>query len=268
MYVTDKVVIVTGGLKGIGFAITQQLLRNGAKYVAIFDLFDAKDAIVNRVMESLKREFHPGNFGYYQCNVANATEFTASYEKVEALKKYVDILINNAGICNENKLDEMIAVNFTAVVHGTMMAVSRMDINRSGKGGTIINVGCIFGLINEPAHPLYNATKHAVVSYVRSLKENNSEFGVRILCMCPGMTETEFASADNFDEILPNFVNQDAIQKHMMTFNIYMQKPESVAVGIIEMLEKAKEGEVWVAQKDHPPFPVEDFGNVENLITA
>lgn len=52
----------------------------------------------------------------------------------------------------------------------TMHAVERMGIHRLGKGGVVVNIGSIFGLTNTSVIPVYNATKHAVVSFVRSLK--------------------------------------------------------------------------------------------------
>ncbi|XP_058808705.1 15-hydroxyprostaglandin dehydrogenase [NAD(+)]-like [Phymastichus coffea] len=267
MYVHQKVAIVTGGIRGIGFVTVQHLLRKGAafvfiQYVAIFDLHKFDSKVVIDGMTKLEQEFNSDKFGYYTCDVANIKEFISRYEEISKMKSYVDILINNAGICAEKKPEMMININFTAVVKCTMAAVDRMATHKGHKGGTVINVGSIYGLINIPLIPVYNATKHAVVSFVRSMKEHNKTIGMRIMCICPGLTHTDMTTTGDRDLLVYDFIPFEMVDNHVKQ---KLQDPSNVAAATIEILEKGNGGDVWMVKDDEPPFNVGEMTDIEKM---
>ncbi|XP_008204393.1 15-hydroxyprostaglandin dehydrogenase [NAD(+)] [Nasonia vitripennis] len=264
MDINDKVAIVTGGIKGIGFVTVQHLLRHGAHYVAIFDLLVAESDVVRTAFKTLEQEFDKVRFGYYHCNVVNHEEFIAQYNDVTQSIRNVDILVNNAGICNDNDPDLTIAVNITAVIKCTMYAVERMGTHRLGKGGIVVNIGSIFGLTNIPTIPVYNATKHAVVSFVRSLKEHNENLGMRIVCLCPGMTKTSMTTDYNPRAILLDFIPRNVINDNL---ELYLQDPNNVAAAIVEIVKRGKGGDVWLVQNGESPFNTKDVTKVKELRT-
>nr|KAG5689895.1 hypothetical protein BaRGS_023643 [Batillaria attramentaria] len=80
----------------------------------------------------------------------------------------VDICVNNAGIVHETLWEKMIAVNMTAVIRGSQLALEHMRRDRGGRGGIIVNTASIAGLGPYSSIPVYAATKHAVVGFTTS----------------------------------------------------------------------------------------------------
>jgi 15-hydroxyprostaglandin dehydrogenase (NAD) len=213
-------------------------------------------------LEVLRKKYKNCRYEYYACDVKDVSEFTACYERVLAHKSYVDILINNAGVIDDKNIDLTIDVNFKAVVHGTMIAVERMGKHKNNKGGVVVNVASKLGLENHSSLPVYCASKHAVVSFVRSMKEHNKTLGVRIVSLCPGQTNTNMIKPDNLRNSALEFVSQDEIDQLQ---HPYIQSPDSVASAIIEIIKRGNEGDVWLAQHDQPPFYVSEVTDFEKL---
>jgi short-subunit dehydrogenase len=95
-----------------------------------------------------------------------------AFETVMTYYGQIDIVINNAGIGGEAKFEDIVNVNVIGVMRGTQLAFEFMD--KSSKGGLVINVASLAGLTPTPMTPTYSATKHAVVAYTRN-------YGVHIL---------------------------------------------------------------------------------------
>ncbi|XP_008204177.2 alcohol dehydrogenase [Nasonia vitripennis] len=262
MDIIDKVAIVTGGLGGIGFSTVQHLLREKVQYVAIFDLPEYDSPHVVEGLKKLEEEFGKGKFGYYHVDVANTESFTAAYAKVVEHKGYVDILVNNAAVADDKDIDLTINVNLTAVIKGVLHAVEQMGVHKNHKGGVVVNIASFLGLVNRPLAPVYNASKHGVVSFVRSMKQHNKTLGVRVVCICPGMTRTNMVGLDTFRKTMFDFVPTEMIKEAL---SVQLQKPDNVASAIVEIIKKGDEGDVWVAQNDEPPFAVEEIKDVEKM---
>ncbi|XP_001605645.1 alcohol dehydrogenase [Nasonia vitripennis] len=263
MEIKNKVAIVTGGIGGIGLVTVQHLIRSKIQFVAIIDLpkSDSEAAVAN--LSKLNKEFGKGSYQYYSCDLTNIQEFRAIYEKVIALKKYVDILINAAGILNDNAMNLCINVNFTAVVNSSMIAIEHMRKDKGGKGGVVVNVASIAGIVDFPYNPIYNATKHAVVAFARSLKPHNKIIGVRVVCICPGVTDTGLVAFDHLYKSLFDFIDPKIVDD--FRDKVCCQSPDNVASAITKIILKGKDGAVWVVENDDPPYAVREMLNAQEL---
>lgn len=177
----------------------------------------------------------------------------------------VDVLVNSAGVAigfnstNASGNKKTIDINITAVTLWSMKFWEHMRIDKGGKGGTIINVGSIYGIQISEFYPVYVATKFAVVAFTRSLGHtyNYNRSKVRAVTICPGYTETELtANIDTYFEdkqLLEDNLNaaKDAV----------LQKVDSVGRGAVKVFENAESGTVWLIANDNPAVEVKDsFG--------
>jgi NAD(P)-dependent dehydrogenase (short-subunit alcohol dehydrogenase family) len=187
---SGKVVIVTGGGRGIGLATTEALVRQGAR-VAIGDV-DAAAA------ERAAAGLGDAVVGLH-LDVTNLPGFTAFLDDVERRLGPIDVLINNAGIMpvtpleqeSEASISRQIEINLRAVIHGTQEAMRRM---RPRGTGHIVNIASLAGKGGYPGLATYCATKHAVVGLSEAARFELKGSGVEVSCVMPGLVNTELTS--------------------------------------------------------------------------
>ncbi|KAL7304571.1 hypothetical protein TKK_0003354 [Trichogramma kaykai] len=255
MIIKDKVAIVTGGTGGIGFATVQALLRHGAKYVAMLDL-DSRHTHAYACEAEIEEEFGKDKAHYYTCDVTIQSEFAARYDEIVGMQKNVDILVNYASIASEPRAHHMIDINLTAVINCSLVGIDRMGHHHKGHGGAIVNVASIFGLRTSPAFPIFAATKWGVVGFTKSMRDHHEHLGVRIMAMCPGLTETSLLHRDIKEETL-NFIPESTLNEAFQC-STYIQQPENVGAAIVKMIEEGEAGAVWVSEDNEPPYAVKD----------
>ncbi|MCW2647851.1 MAG: cis-2,3-dihydrobiphenyl-2,3-diol dehydrogenase, partial [Pseudonocardiales bacterium] len=156
---TGKVIVITGGARGIGAATAVALVARGAR-VAIGDLDDDLTKLV-------ATELGGDTLGLH-LDVTDHAGFAAFLDEVERELGPIDVLVNNAGIMPLALLDEesdqttalQIAINLTAVIHGTREAMVRMKPRHTGH---IVNIASVAGKVGAAGGATYSATKHGVV---------------------------------------------------------------------------------------------------------
>ncbi|XP_046751376.1 uncharacterized protein LOC124414473 [Diprion similis] len=247
MQVKNKIALVTGGARGIGFAYATELLRNGAAHVAILDLETSSGL---ESADKLNAEFGDGRAIFIVCDVTKDSEFKAAFDKVIKELGGLDIVINNAGIVNEWRYDLAININLTAVVRGTMLGLQYMGKDKGGKGGVIVNAASIYGLEPSPWSPVYGATKHGVVGLSRSfgLPYYYDKTGVKVLAMCPSFTDTKFLTESG--SYLGPFVDVEVAMHDVK--NQAIQKPEDVAKALVDIIPRANSGSIWISEDEQP----------------
>ena len=160
--VKDKVIIVTGGSRGIGRSACSLLSKEGAK-VAIVDVIDDE----GRQLESAIAA-EGGVAKYWHLDVSNEEQVAGIFAEVAARFGGIDVLVNNAGIAGANKpthelsereWDQVMNVNVKGVFFGTKHAIPYLLKRGSG---SIINLSSIYGIISAPDIPAYHASKGAV----------------------------------------------------------------------------------------------------------
>ncbi|CAK1547380.1 unnamed protein product [Leptosia nina] len=243
--IKDTVVVVTGGANGIGLDISEKFLQKKCRTVIILDLNDDQG---KKAVKSLNSQYGNNKAVFFQCDISK--DIDVIWDKIVNCYNKVDILINNAGVVNENEPREAINVNLTAVIE---LSFKFWETNRndgSGNGGTIINLASLYGVIIEPFLPVYQATKFGIIAFTRSLGHsfNYERSGVRVVAVCPGLTNTELA----------NTVSQKAWDKRIIsdfsarTKEHPWQNVDAVGRATIEVFEKAMTGTAWIINGGEP----------------
>ena len=196
MRLKDKVAIITGGSRGIGFATADHFLREGATVILAASTQDSADKAVERL-----REKHPGAV------VAGISPDLASLESVRkafaaATEQYgcVDILVNNAGISEstpfmeytEEAFDKVMDLNVKGVFNATRTAAECMVAKGSG---VILSTSSMVSIYGQAAGIAYPASKFAVNGLTVSLARELGPKGIRVNAVAPGITETDMMKA-------------------------------------------------------------------------
>jgi NAD(P)-dependent dehydrogenase (short-subunit alcohol dehydrogenase family) len=185
-----KVVVITGGARGIGAATASALARLGAT-IAIGDLdLDLAKGTADEI---------DGDALALPLDVTDRARFTQFLDDVEKQLGPIDVLINNAGIMPlgpiENEADlttaHQLAINLHAVIHGTREAVKRM---RPRGDGHIVNIASAAGKAGFPGGATYCATKHGVVGLSEAVRGELRGSGVEISVIMPAVVRTELAA--------------------------------------------------------------------------
>ncbi|WP_280380291.1 SDR family oxidoreductase [Nocardia wallacei] len=187
--IRGKVVVITGGARGIGLATATRLQSLGAK-IAIGDVDET----------AVKESGAAKDFDHYgRLDVTDQQSFSTFLDEVERQLGPIDVLINNAGIMPTGKLvDEpdaltrrILDINVYGVVLGSKLALARMLPRRSGH---VINIASLAGESHIPGLATYNASKHAVLGFTDTLREEYRGTGVSFSSVLPTLTKTELGS--------------------------------------------------------------------------
>lgn len=190
----NKVAIVTGGTRGIGYAIVENFLKNGAKVA----LFGSKEESVTKAVNKLK-EKNPNYevIGYFP-NLTNEEEIKQTFEEIKNKYGKIDILVNNAGVqYQQKKLDDIsneqfdftLKSNIYSMFYLTKAALPYME------SGSIINTTSITTFYGEPELIDYVTSKGAIVGFTRALSTNLATKGIRVNAISPGVFWTPLQPA-------------------------------------------------------------------------
>ena len=191
MVLENKVALVTGASRGIGRQIAISLAKEGAQVIVNYNGSAAKaEEVVNLITEA------GGRAEAVQCNVSE-------YDKAEELMKYiigkygrVDILVNNAGITRDNLLMKMTEEEFDAVIDinlkGTFNCIKHLSRQMlKQKGGRIINISSVSGVMGNAGQANYCASKAGVIGLTKSVARELASRGIPCNAVAPGFIETE-----------------------------------------------------------------------------
>ncbi len=190
-----KTAIVTGGTRGIGKAITLELLNNGYKVIVLY-----KSSVDEaRVLE---QEFGVSS---YQCDVSDSLQVTSVFKRILNDNKCVDLLVNNAGISYEGLLTDMSVEEWDRVVSSNLSSVfytCREIIPHfvSRKCGKIINISSMWGEVGSSCEVAYSASKAGVNGFTKALAKELAPSGITVNAIAPGVVATDmmksFTEAD------------------------------------------------------------------------
>jgi 3alpha(or 20beta)-hydroxysteroid dehydrogenase len=179
--IRDKVAVITGGGSGIGLATAKRFVAAGAKVV-----------ITNRRDSS---ELAKANgFDFVRADVGIEEDIARVMKHAADRFGRIDILVNNAGYgqvgptaydMTRETLEKHMNTNVFGVVYGTKHALAHMP-----KGGAIVNVSSIAGLVGVPTYGAYVASKYAVVGITKTAAIELAPQGIRVNAVCPGTIDT------------------------------------------------------------------------------
>uniref|UniRef100_A0A668UZ65 15-hydroxyprostaglandin dehydrogenase [NAD(+)] n=1 Tax=Oreochromis aureus TaxID=47969 RepID=A0A668UZ65_OREAU len=193
MALKGKTAVVTGAALGIGKAITEILLQNGAKVT----LLDINETAGKTLKEALNKQYGEERSLFFECNVESEEQIKAAFQSTVDTFRGIDIVCNNAGILNEKQWEKTVSVNVMGLIRVSYVALEYMNKLNGGKGGTVINVASVAGLTPVPACPVYTATKHAVVGFTRAMAAASSAsgYGLRFNAVCPSLVKTDLIAS-------------------------------------------------------------------------
>lgn len=194
----DKVAIVTGAASGIGKAIADGYLAEGAKVV----YSDINDSFTVNHENAL----------YIKCDVSKSEE--VEYLISVALEKFngLDVMVNNAGIgglggildATNESWDKTIAINLSGVFYGARAAAKVMK--ERGVKGSIINMSSILGKVGLPSTVCYCASKGGVVQLTHAAALDVAPYGIRVNAIAPGFITTamtkDVLENDSFNQMV------------------------------------------------------------------
>ncbi|GLD46708.1 15-hydroxyprostaglandin dehydrogenase [NAD(+)] [Lates japonicus] len=254
MALDGKIAVVTGAALGIGKAITETLLQNGAK-VALLDL---NETAGKSLMEAINKQYGQGRALFLNCNVESEEQIKAALQKTAETFGGIDILCNNAGILNERTWEKTVSINFVGVIRVTYLALEHMSKLTGGRGGVIINTASMAGIGPLFSCPVYTATKHGVVGFTRAMAgaSTASGYGVRFNALCPSFVQTNLLSTLTSE--LGQFANlAEATQQLIDKMGIL--NVSDVAESVLELVtDETKNGEallVFPKGKNYMTFP-------------
>ncbi|MET0340979.1 MAG: SDR family NAD(P)-dependent oxidoreductase [Polyangiales bacterium] len=187
MRVAGKVVVVTGGAKGIGRALSERFAKEGAKHVVVADLDGDAASEVARAI---------GGTGV-RVDVARESELSALIDDTERTHGPIDLFCSNAGIflgrlqgldTPDADWQRMIDVNLMAHVYAARVLVPRM-IARGG--GYLLHTASAAGLLAQIGSVTYSVTKHAAVAFAEWLSITYGDQGIKVSILCPQAVRTD-----------------------------------------------------------------------------
>ena len=199
MDVSGKTALVTGGTKGIGYAIAEALVKAGANVFVC----SRTRAEVEEAVEKLSTL---GNAAGKLCDVRVEEQTKGAIDSCQRRFGGVDILINNAGIGIIGKtVEEMSADEFRETLETNLFGVyyfchHAIPVMRQVGGGYIINISSLAGQNPHPRMAAYNASKYALNGFSEAMMQEVRQDNIKVSYICPGSVNTYFGGDTPTDD--------------------------------------------------------------------
>ena len=189
MRISEKVAIITGAASGIGRTTAILFAKEGGKVIVA----DQNEVGGNETVDMIRSD--GGQAIFERVNVTSATDIQKMVETTINTYGKLNILVNNAGIAirlpvvdlPEEDWDRNIDVNLKSIYLSSKYAIPRMIEN---KGGSIVNIASIYGIVGGRIRAAYTASKGGVVNLTRSMALDYALHKIRVNCVCPGFVNT------------------------------------------------------------------------------
>ena len=196
MRLTDKVAVITGGTRGIGFATAEAFLREGAKVI----IAGSSKASADKAVAQLREKFPGSIIGGISPDLSSLSDVRSIFKTVAATYGCIDILVNNAGVSEstpfteytEETFDKVMDLNVKGVFNATRAAVECMVPRGTG---VILSTSSMVSISGQPSGFAYPASKYAVNGFTVSLARELGPKGIRVNAVAPGITETDMMKA-------------------------------------------------------------------------
>lgn len=193
----DQVAVITGGAQGIGYAVAQRMIENGAM-VVLWD-FDAK-----RAEASAKKLGATA----IHCDISDWDSVRAATKATESQFDRIDVLVNSAGLAGANATVEeypieewnrIMSVNLNGTFHTNRAVITGMKQRGYGR---IVNIASIAGKEGNPNASAYSASKAGVIAFTKSLGKEMADFNIGVNCVTPAAARTAI-----FDQMSEEHIN-------------------------------------------------------------
>ncbi len=192
----NKVVVVTGGSRGIGYAIAEKFLQEGATVVVAA----SSQANADKAAAKLKEAYPSATVSGICPSLPCYESVKAAMDSVVATYGKIDVLINNAGVSEatpftsytEEVYDKVMDLNVKGVYNATRAVVDQMIAQKSG---SIVNLSSMVSLYGQTSGFAYPTSKFAINGMTLSLARELAPKGIRVNAVAPGVTETDMVKA-------------------------------------------------------------------------
>ena len=189
---SGRVVLVTGGSRGIGKEIGRRLAGAGAK-VALADVVDEAQ------IQTSADEIGGGAIAV-SMNVTDPEQCSAAVSRVEEALGPIDVLVNNAGITRDGLLIRMSDADWSAVLDVNLKGVFNMTkVVARGmmkrRAGRIVNIASVVGITGNAGQANYSASKAGVIGFTKTVAKELASRGVLVNAVAPGFIDTDMTKA-------------------------------------------------------------------------
>lgn len=225
-----SVALVTGGSRGIGKVISENLAKAGFD-VAI--CYSGNESAAQETISECKK--HGVQAMYIKADVSKAEDVSAMFEEIKTLLGPVEVLVNNAGITkdgllirmSEDDFDSVVDINLKGTFHCTKAAIKDMMKARNGR---IINITSIVGVEGNPGQANYCASKAGIIGFTKSVAKEYGAKGITVNAVAPGFIQT--AMTDTLPEnVKESYLKQIPVGR--------FGQPEDIA-NVVEFLASDK----------------------------
>ena len=196
MRLQNKVAIVTGGSRGIGYATVEAFLREGAAVV----LTASREETAAKAVAALKEKYPQAQVSGISPDLGSFQQVRDAFQKVAEEFGHLDIVVNNAGVSEstpllkytEETFDKVMDLNVKGVFNAAYAAAEIMEKQGSG---VILNTSSMVSIYGQPSGVAYPTSKFAVNGMTVSLARELGPKGIRVNAVAPGITETDMMKA-------------------------------------------------------------------------
>lgn len=187
-----KTVLITGATSGIGLAFCKEYSKRGHNIILVSRSLNKLETVSKELRETYKVKTF-----IFAKDLATANAASELYKEIKESNLEVDILINNAAFSNTGlltsisitKINEDLSLNIISLTNLVHLFLRDMQLRNYG---IIINLASVASFYPAPYESVYAATKAYVLSLSEALHYEYKQFGIRVLAVCPGYTETSF----------------------------------------------------------------------------
>ncbi len=208
MKLKDKVAIITGGTKGIGYGIAREYIREGAKVVITGRNSETGEAAEKELKET------GGDVRYIQCDVAKVEDLQMIVDKTVEFYGRLDVYVANAGINDSNKThyiditpeqyDKIMDVNLRGMFFGDQFAARQMI--KQGDGGAIVNMSSVNAYLALDSQMVYTTSKGGIQQMTKVQAVALAPYNIKVNALAPGPIETELMRRVGSDDHLMNTI--------------------------------------------------------------
>uniref|UniRef100_A0A6P7FLL1 Alcohol dehydrogenase 2-like isoform X1 n=1 Tax=Diabrotica virgifera virgifera TaxID=50390 RepID=A0A6P7FLL1_DIAVI len=252
--IKNKVALITGGASGLGLEHVKALLENGVKGVTIADVNEANGT---KVTAELQEKYGKNRVIFVKTDVTDKESFENAFLATVSAFRYIDILINNAGVMLDVNMSLAVDINVKGTLNGIILGMEKyLKQYKQGSEAVILNTSSINGVNGMPIAPVYGATKFAVTGMTMCWSDpfHYERTKVRVIAICPGITETPLVANCIKPETL---VTPEYYKPYKLAVEaglLPMQKADHVGKEMIGVLKYAPNGTLWVIEAGAPAY--------------
>ncbi len=214
---TQKVAVITGGARGIGFAIAQRFYQENYHIV----ILDNNQEALSTCQDNLKSE---ARYSFYLCDVSKESEVKATFESIISIFSHIHALVNNAGVAIFKQAEQVTFEDWTTVMNtnlnGTFLCSQACLPALRNAQGSIVNIASISGLRASTLRIAYGTSKAAIIHLTKQQAVEYGNMGVRANAVAPGPVETDMAKLVHSADIRTSYADAIPLARYGSTSEI------------------------------------------------